>query len=170
MKALISKKNINDYSFNNELAGKYIFALQQLHSGGTIPFEIQMELKRAGLYSNDKLRVFNYKKEKKKKPAVIGNEPAYDKKSFIAGMVSSNSPVHKIIGLYLLLTDTYMPSIEIANSVVARHLRDATALKPWLETPESKALLKNTMVEVSKHAKENDYNFNLNTIYKRLTT
>ena len=69
MKALISQKNINDYNFTEELAFKYIKILGYLHSGLDVQPEHMHyldDLKRAGLYKDDKIRVFNYKKEKKK--------------------------------------------------------------------------------------------------------
>lgn len=78
MKALIGQKKITEYEFNDQLAGQYIYALQQLHSGGEIPHEIQQSLKKAGLYSSSdgvgKLRVFNYKKPKAEMDYLLSNE------------------------------------------------------------------------------------------------
>jgi hypothetical protein len=64
MKALISQKNINEYEFNSTIAVAYIKALKVLHSDGDISTDIKDVLTSAGLYKDDKLRVFNYKKPK----------------------------------------------------------------------------------------------------------
>lgn len=170
MKYLISRKPISDYEFNNELAGMYIFALQCVHSGLDIDDNILRVLKSNGLHDGNKIRVFNFTNKAKRVKTIADPNNAYNKDTFIQGMVGSGNKLNKIIGLYLLLTETYMPTLAIAEGVVARHRKDASNLLPWMESDESKALLRDTMVAVSKHAKENDYTFNLNTIYKRLTS
>lgn len=170
MKYLISRKPIGDYEFNNELAGMYVFALQCVDSDLDIDEEVLRVLKSNGLHDGKKIRVFNFSNAKKKVNKIADPNNAYDKDTFIQGMVGSGNKLNKIIGLYLLLTDTYMPTLAIAEGVVARHRKDASNLLPWMESDDTKILLKDTMVAVSKHAKENDYTFNLNTIYKRLTS
>jgi hypothetical protein len=64
MKALISKKNINDYTFTDEVSVAYINALRELFNSGEIDDETKDILSKAKLFKDDKLRVFNYKKPK----------------------------------------------------------------------------------------------------------
>lgn len=67
MKALISKKNINDYDFTLEISFAYVLMLKVLHGGGNL---LEMHnhyldiLSKAKLYKDGKLRVFNYKNPK----------------------------------------------------------------------------------------------------------
>lgn len=65
MEAIVSRKDINDYSFTESLAYDYIIALQALHAETQVDEDILERLRKAGLYSNNKLRVFNYKKKGK---------------------------------------------------------------------------------------------------------
>lgn len=171
MKPLISQKSITEYNFNDALAGKYIFAVQSLHAGTEIPLEIQQELSKAGLYSmsTSKLRVFNYKKPKKEK-IVIDTGGNYNKKDFVQGMLTSDVKIHKILGLYFLLTDPQMPTLQIAQSFISRHIKDASVLTPWFENDETKATLKSAMISTYQHSKEMNYNMTLGTVYKRLTS
>ena len=169
MKALTSKKNINEYTFSDECAAHYIYALQLLHAGKDMDGEFVSTLKKAGLYSNGKLRVFNYKKQKVKKPFIQGDDKNYVQSDFLRGLTSGNSNIHKIIGLYLLLLDTNLPTIAIANSTIQRHLRDAKELLPWMENDDTKAILKKSMIDTFNHSKNNNYVMTLGTIYKNLT-
>jgi len=69
MKVLISRNNINDYTFDTETSVAYVHALKILHSEDTDVDDLseyhKSILRKAGLYSDGKLRVFNYKKPKK---------------------------------------------------------------------------------------------------------
>jgi len=65
MKPLISRNNINDYKFDTETCVAYIHALQMLHSDQEIDLVCQATLRKAKLYGEDKLRVFNYKRAKR---------------------------------------------------------------------------------------------------------
>jgi len=62
MKALISQKNITEYNFTDEVSIAYIKALIELNGGEPVDEQSLSLLKKAKLYKNDKLRVFNYKK------------------------------------------------------------------------------------------------------------
>jgi len=64
MEATISKTNINKYEVDHHTAGLYFYALQALHDGRDIGEHSIDKLTKAGLYSNGKLRVFNYKRPK----------------------------------------------------------------------------------------------------------
>lgn len=64
MKALYSQKNIMDFDFTTETCVYYIDALKCLHNDLGLDEHKCEHLRSKGLYKDDKLRVFNYKKPK----------------------------------------------------------------------------------------------------------
>jgi len=92
MKALISKKSITEYQFSEQIAGRYIHALQALHSGDEIDDFTSKVLHKAKLYSlsTKQLRVFNYKRPKNKAQDYLLSQEI---KFLIPGFDSIESPL-----------------------------------------------------------------------------
>lgn len=65
MEPLISLKKITEFTFDTEICVTYIKALKCLESGCDIDDTQKSILKKAGLYKDSKLRVFNHKRKKK---------------------------------------------------------------------------------------------------------
>lgn len=112
------------------------------------------------LSQNKKLNIFHFKK-----PMV-----EFDGDQYLDGMFTSNQPHIRIIALYMRAKGVVPESEQIAQAWISRHVKPATLLVPWLDNKELVEKLKTCVVETAQHAKQNDYNFTLETVFKKLTS